>query len=511
MDRRQNLLERGLNYIYYRGYLRSCNYHCEYCPFCKHQSSRQELERDKRALFRFVEYIERLDRKISIMFLPYGEALIHSYYLEALAILSANTNIESLCIQTNGSFDIECLINFIQQKKGNINKIKFWCSFHPSQVSVEEFSGQCKRLYNRGFSFSVGAVGDYDSIKQLEKIRNQLPTDVYMWINKKDGLKRYYHDYEIKQFLYIDPHFNMELDKLQANVELCRGGKESIFVNGKGDIFACNISKGKIGNIYENKIDTPHCKSRFCSCYLAYSNRIDRKELEFFKNNHFNRILPKDNKKSIFFDVDGTLTDSKGIISKQNQIAIANMSRDHQLFLNTSLPFSKALKKCKSIWRYISGGSFANGSDIRIFSYEYKHITPMSQDILPMINIREKRVFLEYENKILHKVSFLSDKESLTSILMKEKILNLYNIVFENGFVSITDKSASKLKGVLWICRCFAIDHKNVIPVGNAENDKEILSYFQNSVVVDTAPTEIKKIARHICTIPEIHKILNGL
>lgn len=511
MDREQELLEFELNHIYYRGYLKSCNYRCGYCPFCKHKSSQQELERDKGALFRFVDYLERLDQKISIMFLPYGEALIHPYYLEALAALSANKNIESVCIQTNASFNIDYLMTHIQQKDGNMKKIKFWCSFHPSQVSVEEFMGQCQRLYGKGFSFSVGAVGDYDAIKQLEELRNQLPTDIYMWINKKDGLKRNYHDYEVKQFLCIDPHFGMELYKQKADIKLCHGGKQSIFVNGKGDISACNISNGKIGNIYENKIQSPSCKSKSCRCYLAYSNRIDRRELGFFKKDYFNRILPKSNKKVIFFDVDGTLTDRNGIIPKQNQIAIEKMGRDYQLFLNTSLPFSKAFKKCKSIWPYLSGGSFANGSDIRIFSYEYKHIISMSQDILQIINTRKQRMFLEYEDNTLHKVGFIGGKGSLTAMLMKEEILNQYNIVFENGFVSMTDKSASKLKGAIWICRCFAINHKNVIPVGNSKNDKEVLSYFQNSVAVDTASTEIKKIAKYSCTISEIHKIVNGL
>ena len=41
--------------VLYRGSLKSCNYHCSYCPFSKHRSSERELERDKREWFRFVE------------------------------------------------------------------------------------------------------------------------------------------------------------------------------------------------------------------------------------------------------------------------------------------------------------------------------------------------------------------------------------------------------------------------------------------------------------------------
>ena len=72
--------------ICYRGSLKSCNYSCSYCPFSKKKSSTKELQQDREALFRFVESIEGPCGHVqAVQIVPYGEALLHGYYWEALA------------------------------------------------------------------------------------------------------------------------------------------------------------------------------------------------------------------------------------------------------------------------------------------------------------------------------------------------------------------------------------------------------------------------------------------
>ena len=46
-------------HLNFRGPLSSCNYDCDYCPFAKHVSSREELAADRLALARFVDWCER--------------------------------------------------------------------------------------------------------------------------------------------------------------------------------------------------------------------------------------------------------------------------------------------------------------------------------------------------------------------------------------------------------------------------------------------------------------------
>lgn len=95
--------------VYYRGILKSCNYSCSYCPFSKTPFSLKQLEKDKEALERFCSRIETME-DVGIMFLPYGEALIHSYYFEQMSRLGKQDNIRFLACQTNLSFDIETLL-----------------------------------------------------------------------------------------------------------------------------------------------------------------------------------------------------------------------------------------------------------------------------------------------------------------------------------------------------------------------------------------------------------------
>ena len=41
--------------LLYRGILKSCNYHCSYCPFSKHPMTARELKKDRDQWFSFVQ------------------------------------------------------------------------------------------------------------------------------------------------------------------------------------------------------------------------------------------------------------------------------------------------------------------------------------------------------------------------------------------------------------------------------------------------------------------------
>lgn len=88
--------------ILYRGPLSSCNYGCRYCPFAKHKESRQEHEQDRQALARFVRWVEeRSQAQLSVLFTPWGEALIRRRYQQALAQLTKLPHVRKAAIQTN--------------------------------------------------------------------------------------------------------------------------------------------------------------------------------------------------------------------------------------------------------------------------------------------------------------------------------------------------------------------------------------------------------------------------
>ena len=103
--------------VLYRGSLKSCNYHCGYCPFSKRKGSLRELDRDKDQWFRFVESVlkgnaleaEGEDSRPltgAVMVVPYGEALIHSWYWQGLGRLGAGSALDFVGAQTNLSFSV---------------------------------------------------------------------------------------------------------------------------------------------------------------------------------------------------------------------------------------------------------------------------------------------------------------------------------------------------------------------------------------------------------------------
>lgn len=96
--------------ILYRGPLSSCNYGCEYCPFAKKTANSKELAADKNALARFINWItEQTAYEFSILFTPWGEALIYDYYQAGLTHLSQLPNVQKVAIQTNLSCELDWL------------------------------------------------------------------------------------------------------------------------------------------------------------------------------------------------------------------------------------------------------------------------------------------------------------------------------------------------------------------------------------------------------------------
>jgi hypothetical protein len=280
--------------IYYRGLLRSCNYRCSYCPFGKRRPSKARLERDAAALSRFCGRVNELGPDLSIMLAPRGEALIHGYYWEALARLCGYANISQAACQTNASFSVE---EFSGRLSGCRDKLRLWCSFHPSQTSLDAFLARCMLLYEKGFSLCAGAAGDPANAALIAELRRRLPPEIHVWINAMEGMKRLYTEAEKTAFARIDPHFSLETAARPADTAKCYAGRRGFFIGGNGDIFACNISGIKLGNLYKGLSSFPPvsyryaiCRARDCRCYLAYVNRTDIPELDQFGTGRFCRV-----------------------------------------------------------------------------------------------------------------------------------------------------------------------------------------------------------------------------
>jgi MoaA/NifB/PqqE/SkfB family radical SAM enzyme len=259
--------------ILYRGPLSSCNYACGYCPFAKRRESAAELELDRVALSRFVDWVEARTAPTSIFFTPWGEALVRSAYRHAIARLSRMEHVRRVAIQTNLS------IRSSWTERCDREKLALWCTYHPGETTRAAFVGRCLELVTRGVRFSVGVVGLRDHLDELEALRAALPPEVYLWVNAHRAIEGGYRPEEIRRIVEIDPFFPSNLAPPPSLGAPCRAGETVMAVDGAGDVRRCHFVPETIGNIYapdwERALVARTCPNATCRCHIGYVHRHD--------------------------------------------------------------------------------------------------------------------------------------------------------------------------------------------------------------------------------------------
>ncbi len=255
--------------ILYRGPLSSCNYDCHYCPFAKRRETAAELARDRRALDRFVGRLRDFSLgTLSVFFTPWGEALTRQWYREAIRELSHLSHCQKVAVQTN----LSCPLDWLGEC--NADRLGLWCTYHPSQVSREEFLKQCRRLRELGVRHSVGMVGLKEDLEEIETLRRELPASTYLWINAIKRRADYYEDAEIERLETVDPQFRFNTEYHASQGRACRTGESVISVDGDGVIRRCHFVREPIGNIYEpgweSCLKPRPCPNATCGCHIGY-------------------------------------------------------------------------------------------------------------------------------------------------------------------------------------------------------------------------------------------------
>ncbi len=259
--------------ILYRGPLSSCNYECVYCPFAKARNTREELLDDRRRLKRFVQWIECRAEHIGVLFTPWGEALVHGAYQQALCDLSRMQHVRRVAIQTN----LSCPLDWV--KNADPQRLALWCTFHPTQVTLDRFLRQCRKLDSHGIRYSVGVVGTKEALPLLEPLRAGLGSSTYVWVNAFKRNPEYYTDDEIARFTAVDPLFPINNQRHPSRGRACRTGHTVFSVDGNGAMRRCHFVKTIIGNIYEPGFEQalrPRlCPAESCGCHIGYVHLED--------------------------------------------------------------------------------------------------------------------------------------------------------------------------------------------------------------------------------------------
>lgn len=275
--------------ILYRGPLSSCNYGCDYCPFAKHHETDDEHAHDAQALSRFVAWIgQESTHHFSIFFTPWGEALIRKRYQDAIAHLTNLPNIDKVAIQTNGS------CRFDWAEACDKTKLGLWVTYHPTQTSRVKFLARCQAMIKRGVCFSVGVVGLKEHFDEIEALRRELPSDVYLWVNAFKRVDSYYEQAEADWLEAIDPLFPLNNQRHESLGKACRAGQSVFSVDGEGVMRRCHFVKEPIGNIYGSDwaqaLRPRTCPNDTCGCHIGYVHLNNLKLYETFENGVLERI-----------------------------------------------------------------------------------------------------------------------------------------------------------------------------------------------------------------------------
>jgi MoaA/NifB/PqqE/SkfB family radical SAM enzyme len=252
----------------YRGPLESCNYGCAYCPFAKKVDSREDLAKDRVALERFVAWIAgRSTDRIGVLVTPWGEGLIRRWYQDALVTLTRMPHVVRAAIQTNLSCDLGWA------ERADPKRLALWATYHPEWTDRAKFVAKVRSLRGLGLGISCGVVGFRRFVDEIEALRQELPSDVYLWINAAKRTERY-SPRDVARFERIDPLFRTNTTPHPSLGRSCRAGSSVVSVDGNGDVRRCHFVDEVIGNLYDGSFDASlrerPCPNVTCGCHIGY-------------------------------------------------------------------------------------------------------------------------------------------------------------------------------------------------------------------------------------------------
>ncbi|MFB8280305.1 STM4011 family radical SAM protein [Nocardia colli] len=253
--------------ILYRGPLASCDYDCPYCPFAKRRDSTAQLRADRAALERFTTWaLQQTDDRLSILFTPWGEGLVRSWYRRAMVELSHAPHIDRVAIQTN----LSCRTDWLSD--ADPDTLALWCTYHPGQTPYQRFLDKTAKLASAGIRFSVGIVGLPEHLEHAQQLRADLPDHIYLWVNAAEG--HTYTDAQAEDWTSLDPLFPFSRHPHDSAGQACRTGSSVISVDGDGTVRRCHFVRDPLGNLYDNSFRgalTPRtCPLTVCDCHIGY-------------------------------------------------------------------------------------------------------------------------------------------------------------------------------------------------------------------------------------------------
>ncbi|MBT3221030.1 MAG: STM4011 family radical SAM protein, partial [Proteobacteria bacterium] len=164
--------------------------------------------------------------------------------------------------------------------------LALWTTYHASQVSRSRFLARCDELCRVGVRFSVGVVGVKESFEALAALRDELPSEVYLWVNAYKGEASYYSTREREFLQGIDPLFEFNTRFYESAGRPCYTGSAVVSVDDEGAIRRCHFVSQQLGNIhsvgFEGELVDRPCPNQSCHCHIGYVHLQDLPLAEVF-------------------------------------------------------------------------------------------------------------------------------------------------------------------------------------------------------------------------------------
>lgn len=204
--------------------------------------------------------------------------------------------------------------------------------------------------------------------------------------------------------------------------------------------------------------------------------------------------------KLIVVDVDGTLTDSKGIIGSHVVRALERL-REKRLAVvlasGNGYPMLASLAYYLPVKRYViaeNGGVVGFGSKIKVLGDPKKAYK--ARDII--LSRLGNYICESWQNRFRIVDLAFQAKEGYTLEFAYEKIVKVLkgmdvNVKNSGWAIHVVDARVDKGKGLIEACKDLNVDKEDVIAIGDSETDIPLFENSGYSIAVNNSPEELKE------------------
>lgn len=249
-----------------------CNFDCTYCVTKKfREANKGKMWRSPESAARFrkiLEWIARQPYRIRLRAQTGGEPLLSSDFLDGVAWISHQPNIEFVEFLTNGSLLKGKLFSeFLTKAK--VEKVSLWVTFHHGQITPKELVSLAKYAQEKGPNVVVHGVIFPDNLELLEEFSKAASENAiacsFTLGAKMNGLYPGHSEFpildtgiaEVKKFITNPASIRALLDQLEPKGKQCGAGNGYVYIAGNGSIYPCSPydrkDLDKLGSVFDDQ------------------------------------------------------------------------------------------------------------------------------------------------------------------------------------------------------------------------------------------------------------------